>query len=659
LILTDINESVFSIESDNLKFKKMLATTLSPFAEGYKFSPKFRNGFWDGRVKYYSVDKGKLIIPKGLQDLVIKKLEQDSIDYSLTSLSSYEQIEYTTFCKFVDSLNLPFKPYDHQMLSSFDSINRGRLIIVSATGSGKSLIAYIICHYHFQHNRKVLLVVPSIMLTEQMFTDFKNDYKAPQEFMDEIRQIGGDNKIKKLDKQITISTWQSLQNIEKSLFKSIDVIIGDEIHQAKNSKGNVLKDIIFPCCLNAKYRVGMTGTLPKLQDEKLAVLSVIGSAKKYISTRQLIDMGLATEVEINMFYLNYTQDERNEYFKLKFDKQDELIRNHRRRNFIVSKLIHKISDKGNTLVLFEKRDMGDLILRYTVALKLGIDIENMVIISSLSPTQITQSFLEITSTSNVDTVVFNGYTIMGDATKRKIVNILKKVTDDGALIDQYLLSFRTTESLDIFTINGDINSKSREYTRKVLEDRGSDMYKLRFKDVLVHLQEDIVVLLEDGNHKLVKDIVVGDIVDEHTMKSYLYHLYNLENDKKTKDKKNLTLYDMICNTNRVDSITKSVGSTILATYSTMSTGVSIKKIKSMVFASSTKSFFRVNQSIGRGLRKHISKDMVQMFDIVDDFSTKDKKGNYSFENSTLKHSRQRLDMYIENEYNIVEREVNL
>ena len=86
MILTDINESVFSIESDNLKFKKMLATTLSPFAEGYKFSPKFRNGFWDGRVKYYSVDKGKLIIPKGLQDLVIKKLEQDSIDYSLTSL---------------------------------------------------------------------------------------------------------------------------------------------------------------------------------------------------------------------------------------------------------------------------------------------------------------------------------------------------------------------------------------------------------------------------------------------------------------------------------------------------------------------------------------------------------------------------------------------
>ena len=53
----------------------------------------------------------------------------------------------------------------------------------------------------------------------------------------------------------------------------------------------------------------------------------------------------------------------------------------------------------------------------------------------------------------------------------------------------------------------------------------------------------------------------------------------------------------------------------------MSTGVSIKRLHHVVFASSSKSEIRVLQSVGRGLRMHETKDRVYVWDLVDDLRT--------------------------------------
>ncbi|BAU40011.1 putative helicase [Ralstonia phage RSP15] len=57
---------------------------------------------------------------------------------------------------------------------------------------------------------------------------------------------------------------------------------------------------------------------------------------------------------------------------------------------------------------------------------------------------------------------------------------------------------------------------------------------------------------------------------------------------------------------------------LLATYGTMSTGVSIKKLHNLVFCHPIKSIIKVLQSIGRLLRLHNSKDIANIYDIVDD-----------------------------------------
>lgn len=81
------------------------------------------------------------------------------------------------------------------------------------------------------------------------------------------------------------------------------------------------------------------------------------------------------------------------------------------------------------------------------------------------------------------------------------------------------------------------------------------------------------------------------------------------------------------------------GAIIVATYGCLSTGVSIKNIHSVIFASPTKSMIRTLQSIGRGLRISSSKWKVKLYDIVDDLS------HMKHKNYALKHFIVRLKIY--------------
>jgi len=78
---------------------------------------------------------------------------------------------------------------------------------------------------------------------------------------------------------------------------------------------------------------------------------------------------------------------------------------------------------------------------------------------------------------------------------------------------------------------------------------------------------------------------------------------------------------------------------ILASYGVFSTGVNLRRLDNVIFASSSKSEIKVLQSIGRTLRKGNGSDKATLYDITDDLSVG------SFQNYTLKHFRQRIDIY--------------
>jgi len=89
---------------------------------------------------------------------------------------------------------------------------------------------------------------------------------------------------------------------------------------------------------------------------------------------------------------------------------------------------------------------------------------------------------------------------------------------------------------------------------------------------------------------------------------------------------------------------------VVASLGTFSTGINIKELHNIIFASPSKSQIRVLQSIGRGLRKSSDGRKTWLYDISDDLSWKNRK------NFSLLHSWERLKIYQkeEFEYNTVE-----
>ncbi len=93
---------------------------------------------------------------------------------------------------------------------------------------------------------------------------------------------------------------------------------------------------------------------------------------------------------------------------------------------------------------------------------------------------------------------------------------------------------------------------------------------------------------------------------------------------------------------------------ILGSYGTMSTGVNIKNLHHVVFASPSKSRIRVLQSIGRGLRKAKGKDSVLLWDIADDFRAQGTRNNF-----TLNHLSERIKYYVNENFTYRMTEINL
>lgn len=84
---------------------------------------------------------------------------------------------------------------------------------------------------------------------------------------------------------------------------------------------------------------------------------------------------------------------------------------------------------------------------------------------------------------------------------------------------------------------------------------------------------------------------------------------------------------------------------ILASYGVFSTGVNLKRLDNVIFASGSKSEIKVLQSIGRTLRKADDSNKATLYDIADDLSVGE-----SFENYTLKHFKKRIEIYGQEEF---------
>lgn len=309
---------------------------------GAKFMPQYQKFKWDGKIRLYSPATGEIYA--GLFDYVTEFLNEKGYDYQVEDSKFYGTptdteplISPEATAGFVRSLGLPFKARDYQLRAVYQALKYNRRLLLSPTGSGKSLIIYALLRWHLGLDRNVLIIVPTTSLVEQLYKDFQEYGWAAQHYVHKI--MGGREKY--TDAPVVISTWQSIYKEPRNFFKRFDVVIGDEAHlyKAKSLSGILTK------CHDAKYRVGLTGTLDGMQTHQLVLEGLFGRCEKVTKTVDLMKKGHLTPLKVKILLLKHGYVPFDDY-----QQEMDYIVSHPKRNNLITNLACDLN--GNTLILF-------------------------------------------------------------------------------------------------------------------------------------------------------------------------------------------------------------------------------------------------------------------------------------------------------------------
>ena len=298
---------------------------------GAKFMPSYKNRYWDGKVRLFSIKTNKIYI--GLLPYVDEFCRERGFNFEgIQDVIGEKQRATEELHQFIEELNLPFSPRDYQMEAFRTAVQYGRQLLLSPTASGKSLIIYLLARYY---NKKTIIIVPTTSLVEQMAKDFI-DYG----YDEEICKIYSGQPV--FDSAITITTWQSFAKAPKEVMQSFDVVVGDEAHLFK---AQTLKGILEKMKTTA-IRIGTTGTLDGSECHRLQLEGMFGPVKKVITSSQLMEEGTIAQISIQCVILRHTKMKKMTYQ----EEMDYLCSNEERNKFITN-LVSSL--KGNTLVLFQ------------------------------------------------------------------------------------------------------------------------------------------------------------------------------------------------------------------------------------------------------------------------------------------------------------------
>lgn len=146
-------------------------------APNYRYNPKYKYGSWDGKIRLMSFD-GKL--PYGLCAHAIKFAKDNEIEYELDPRIKIYEDNTKSVEKWIDETRVydgsnEITPHWYQKESIVYALNSKRCILNLPTSAGKSLIAAMISKHYAQRNEdKILILVPTTTLVNQMTDDFEN-----------------------------------------------------------------------------------------------------------------------------------------------------------------------------------------------------------------------------------------------------------------------------------------------------------------------------------------------------------------------------------------------------------------------------------------------------------------------------------------------------
>ena len=346
LILEKKDEVYLTVDADP-SIQRELSEFFTFYVPGYKFMPAFRNRMWDGKIRMFSQKTKEIYF--GLFPYI--KAFAEERGYNVVCGEGVEienNVSRDIVEKFSNSLGQKFEARDYQVDAIYHSLKFNRALLLSPTASGKSFIIYSLIRYYTHlikddTNNRILLIVPTTSLVEQMYSDFQEYGWNVEKYCH--RLYSGYSNV--TDKKVLISTWQSLFRLPKEYFDQFGVVFGDEAHLFKSKSLTEIMSKLTDC----KYRIGLTGTLDGAQTHKLVLEGLFGAVNKVTSTKKLMDKKQLSNLTVRCLILKHTPEHCQAISKGKYqDEIDYLVSSRSRQNFIRNLAIKL---QGNTLVLFQ------------------------------------------------------------------------------------------------------------------------------------------------------------------------------------------------------------------------------------------------------------------------------------------------------------------
>ena len=337
------NEVYLKLEDLQPSEQQELAEYFTFEVPGAKFMPMYRNRVWDGKIRLFSPASGEIYV--GLLDYVKSYCDKNNISYiEEENVDDTRDVMGTVVRGFVKSLKAKskgktLKVRDYQLEAVQLALSRNRALILSPTASGKSLIIYSLVRYYQMAGERTLILVPTTSLVEQMYSDFEDYGWSSGTYCQKVYQ----GYTTKIEKDVVISTWQSIYKMPKKYFEQFGCVIGDEAHMFKAKSLTGIMTKLHQC----KYRFGFTGTLDGTQTHRLVLEGLFGPVEKVTSTKELMDKKSLAKLNIKCIILKH----KNIREKLSYAEElDYIVTNEKRIDFVVNLLQHL---RGNTLCLFQ------------------------------------------------------------------------------------------------------------------------------------------------------------------------------------------------------------------------------------------------------------------------------------------------------------------
>ena len=359
-IADEVNIKLSGLE---LGERKALMKLFSFEVPGARYLPSVRLGRWDGKVSFFSLGGASYI---NLLEEIIPVVDRAGYDIEVDDMRDYltsftfDMVKEDTYSSTlwpkghpVEGTPIMLRDYQVEIVNNF--LANPQCLQEIATGAGKTLMTASLSKSVEAYGRSIV-IVPNISLVTQTEADYINMGLDVGVYFGGRKEIG---------KTHTICTWQSLNVLLKNtkagtgdttigeFLEGVICVIVDEVHQAK---ADALKTLLTGVMSKIPIRWGLTGTIPKAKFESQALLVSLGPVIGTLAASTLQEQGVLANCHVNIIQLQDQVEFREYQTELKY-----LVSNDERMTAIATQ-ISKVNRTGNTLVLVDRIEAGDILL---------------------------------------------------------------------------------------------------------------------------------------------------------------------------------------------------------------------------------------------------------------------------------------------------------